>query len=377
MRDITEFHKGAMECAELAQAARLRGQHDEFLALTSKALEMEKTAALALQHEVSLEPTRSVLFRSAASLALECGKIRDAEQLIAMALAGNPPAAIANELRDLIEDVYFQRHLELRGVTLKPGEGQMSLEGAGIGFGITKSELFVQRIRDLETLLYRTAERKLGRPFREAGRKVKRLAEGLELYMSAPRAASFAVTLKLGQTTQTDLFDAVFSDETMSSVLFGLRAVNAGELESLEKEIPDEAYRINFINLAGRLAPDGDEVRSVGFTSVLDGVQRATALKTPQRVIRQTLTPRAVKEPSAAGNQPLEITGVLLEANAKDRDNGSVEIVDDNGKSVRLEVPRGMMSDIVKPMFEERVSATGTPIANGRIRLQSIALAEA
>jgi len=110
--------------------------------------------------------------------------------LIAGALAGNPPTELAEELRDLLEDVYFHRHLKVRGVALAPGEFQMMLEGNAVGFGIARSDAFVQRVKDLETLLYRTAERRSGLAFREAGRRFKDLAQSLELYLSVPRAAS-------------------------------------------------------------------------------------------------------------------------------------------------------------------------------------------
>jgi PemK-like, MazF-like toxin of type II toxin-antitoxin system len=43
-------------------------------------------------------------------LALECSELREAERLIDRALAGNPPADIADKLRDLLlEEVYSQR----------------------------------------------------------------------------------------------------------------------------------------------------------------------------------------------------------------------------------------------------------------------------
>ena len=51
---------------------------------------------------------RLVLFTlpaSAASLALECGDYREAERLIAVALSGEPPDEIAEELRDLLDEV--------------------------------------------------------------------------------------------------------------------------------------------------------------------------------------------------------------------------------------------------------------------------------
>ncbi|HEX5271222.1 MAG TPA: hypothetical protein VFW33_12065, partial [Gemmataceae bacterium] len=77
-------------------------------------------AALAAS-DPSLEPTRSVLHRSAASLALECGEYREAERLIATALAGSPPETIAEELRDLLHRVYFDR----------PPKGRRPLKAAG------------------------------------------------------------------------------------------------------------------------------------------------------------------------------------------------------------------------------------------------------
>lgn len=62
------------------------------------------------------EPTRSVFYRSAASLALQCEEFRETERLIATALSGNPPNEIAEELRDLLEKLYLQWNKPLRQV---------------------------------------------------------------------------------------------------------------------------------------------------------------------------------------------------------------------------------------------------------------------
>src|SRR4051812_43490114 len=145
MNELNTLHQKAMELADQAADARRAGDLDGHKRLTIEALACEAEAARTFAAESNLEPTRSVLFRSAAALAVECQELRIAEQLISAALAGNPPPAIADELRDLLEDVYFNRHLELRGIKLAPGEVQMSLEGDGVGFGMTRSEAFVQR----------------------------------------------------------------------------------------------------------------------------------------------------------------------------------------------------------------------------------------
>ncbi|MCL4203791.1 MAG: hypothetical protein KJ000_14920 [Pirellulaceae bacterium] len=54
---------------------------------------------------------RSVLHRSAASLALNCEEYRLAEKLLAVGLAGDPPPEIAEEMRDLLEQIYARREL--------------------------------------------------------------------------------------------------------------------------------------------------------------------------------------------------------------------------------------------------------------------------
>ena len=76
-----------------------------------QAYENELGAANQLRDPSSPEPTRSILFRSAASLAVDCNELREAERLIGIGLSGNPPPDIAEELRDLFEKVNFQRHL--------------------------------------------------------------------------------------------------------------------------------------------------------------------------------------------------------------------------------------------------------------------------
>jgi len=364
-----------MVLAEEAEAAKRSGDLTRFADLTREALGRESEAAWLVVGDSSLEPSRSVLFRSAATLAIDCHELRTAEQLIAAALAGNPPAEIADELRDLLEDVYFHRHLEIRGVVLSPNEVQMTLEGDAVGFGIARSESFIQRVKDLETLLYRTAERRLGREFREAGRRKKDLAASLELFVSVPRAASFAVTLRLGQSSQMSLPGLDFGADTMRELLDGLSMVNSGDLPGLETSIPDESYRVNFIGLTERLAPDGTEIRTVGFTTVTHDQERVVALVTPKKQMRD----RARRLPET-GQQTVEviqveIRGVLLEANAKSQKRGEIEVVDSAGKPQRIVVPRGMMSDIVKPMFEEEVVVAG--VRKGTIvELLSIDLAE-
>jgi hypothetical protein len=106
MKTTNDFHERAMEIADLALEARRRGDGEQAEAYFHEAFLYERQAAERVAPDLQAEPTRSVLHRSAASLAAQSGEFREAERLIAVALAGNPPEEIAEELRDLLQEVY-------------------------------------------------------------------------------------------------------------------------------------------------------------------------------------------------------------------------------------------------------------------------------
>lgn len=101
MNSITELHNEAMQLAEEAQLARLEGKQSASLEKYREAFKIEREAALTLENELDSEPDRSILFRSAASLALACDQLNDAMKLIELALDGHPPAEVRDELLEL------------------------------------------------------------------------------------------------------------------------------------------------------------------------------------------------------------------------------------------------------------------------------------
>ena len=252
---------------------------------------------------------------------------------------------------------------------LQPDELQLSLEGNAVGFGIAPTSYFLTRVRDVETLIFRTAERRKGHEFREAGRRPKELAEKLELYVSVPRAASFAVSLRIG-SAQLELPGMSFPREVIADLFDCFELLNAGDLQELEQRIPEEPYLRNFVGLAEKIAPDGERVRRVGFTATTDQGERHVALSPMRERIRGG--PISPKQPTES--EPIvEVRGILLEADATSHRLGHIQVVDEDDKTHRFNVPRGMMSDIVKPMFEERVIVTARRKGRGFL-LESIAI---
>jgi hypothetical protein len=101
------WHDEAMNLSQDALVLKLKGQTG-FLDMYAEAFEYEKKAAMIFLNALDSEPKRSIMFRSAASLAIQCGKFSEAEQMIEMGLAGNPPVEIITELAILKEQIQKQ-----------------------------------------------------------------------------------------------------------------------------------------------------------------------------------------------------------------------------------------------------------------------------
>lgn len=124
MSQIQTLHQQAMDLAEAAAVSRLRGAIEQAAQLTRQAFEQETQAANLIASVLDAEPTRSVLHRSAASLAIECGELRAAERLIATALSGSPPPEIAEELKDLFIQINLNQYLKRQGIDIDISELQ-------------------------------------------------------------------------------------------------------------------------------------------------------------------------------------------------------------------------------------------------------------
>ena len=99
MKEAQDLHRRAMQAAAEADAAQRSQDSARARHLFFDAFQLERAAARAVS--LDFEPTRSILCRSAASLALDCELPGEALQLVKMARQGTPPAAIVAELDEI------------------------------------------------------------------------------------------------------------------------------------------------------------------------------------------------------------------------------------------------------------------------------------
>ena len=368
MSRVNDLHAQAMEHVEQAFLARLRGEAGLATELFRKAFDCE-VAAIDSLPEYS-EPTYSILHRSAATLALDCNEVRTAERMAARGLAKHPPENIAQELRDLLEQIHFSRHLELRGIELSDDELQMNLTGPGVGFGFVNSNEFLARVGDSSRLLHRIVERKKKKPFRERGRSGKDIEGNYELFISAPRAASFSVTLRLGSPVGQQSFPAVRDIPAILDEFMDLLALaNKSRIAEIRDRIPEPAYFRNFLGIARKIAPDGNRIRQVGFTVVRGKVQRRVGVTRPAEDFG------SLTQPAAIDVEVVNIRGTLRYADAIRKGSNEIKVIDEKGDPHLIRVPEGMMDDIVRPMWGSTVEIRGRR-DNRHIVLDDISEAE-
>ena len=349
-----------MEFADEAFFARRNGQENVAFEFFEKAFHAEKGAA-DLYLETNIEPTRSVLNRSAATLALDCGRIRDAEKLVSIALAGEPPNAIAEELRDLQEKVNFARHLHLQGISIGNDQLQITFAGKAIKKGFAARSAVFTRVADFEKLVVRTTSRVLGKDFNE--RESKSNSSGL--FISTPRAASFSLTLQIGLGADPRLPNFGDDKQIIDELMKCMNLLQHQDLEALQAEIPDPAYFRNFIGLAKKIAPDGESISLVGLTSLRRGKENSVSFSIRQEQIPELPKPESVDPAIVILDEKNTISGNLLFADAL-QENQSVKLEVPDGRNWTVLVSPGDMEDVVRPYWGRSVVVDGFRVKKNR-----------
>jgi len=156
--DIRELHEKAMEIAFSAFLQEKQGNIRNAVSLYEKAFFFEYKAAINAYSTSIGEPSVSILLRSAASLAISCKKFKEAKGIIILALKGDPPSEIAEELidealempleviKDLVvtlKEVVARRQEKTDNITLPDIIAQMDVNSAKrlLEMGVFKSEI--------------------------------------------------------------------------------------------------------------------------------------------------------------------------------------------------------------------------------------------
>lgn len=382
-----ELHEQAMQLADEAFLLKVQKQDDKAVSLLLEAANLEMEAANALDNSPASEPSRSILFRSAASLAYDAADYKFADRLIAFGLTGFPPPEIERELKNLYEDVNFMRHAEARGVDIADDGFVMTVSGKSTSYGGALVEDVIDRLKFLRTTFYRTVERLMGLEFRTRGPAQKLIQEHYDLYLKTQVPGSFGVYVQLGfpdpqihAWPELTLQKPVDPTELINEVMACLDLWEREKTDQLKDRIKDEVYFDNFVSLATQLAPDGEDISSVAFVSKQQDAPKPVVLRTEQKKAKQRTKELASSTKTTdKDDDGFKIGGFLLYAKTPmdKRKFGTIQIVDNStGQRESIKVPIGLMKDTVQPYYEEIVEIEGYIDDKGKKVLQTISSLE-
>lgn len=350
MTKANDLHNQAMTHVDDAFFARKRGDEEEALRFFEQAFASETAAIEALEERERGEPMYSVLHRSAAWLALDCNRPREAEKVAAKALAGEPHPEIAVELRDVLEVALSRRRFSERADALAAGEMEMVLAGDEVGYGFVDASEVLTRVGNSTKLVQRIVQRLADKPYKPG--RLEKVVSNYGLRMSVPKAGSFAVNLQVAAPPKGSETLDVSPEDVVGEFIDLMGLLNERALGRIEKRIGDTGYYSNFLHLGKSIMPDGVRVTQVGFSAgKVSDRQRSTVLVRP-----------AYEIPTFGGPEPDEqaievtITGRLLYASAL-RGN-KIKVRDDKGKTHALTAPKEKMAS-VGPLWNSRVRVSG------------------
>lgn len=99
---LRALHNEAMDFAQMGQIATRQGDCKKAELMFHQAFAKEREAAMIAYKNQHPQPWLSILLQSAAHLAATTSQPREAEKLIGLALSGDVPSDIRNDLRQLL-----------------------------------------------------------------------------------------------------------------------------------------------------------------------------------------------------------------------------------------------------------------------------------
>lgn len=346
MASVKELHEKAMEIAQNAMLAKENGEYTSAKKIYYDAFKIEQEAAYKVPKAKKSEPTRSILFRSAASLAYQAEELKESIRMIGEGLSGHPSKRIFNELNILHEEVKLAIYNKENHYQTSPEQFVFHLTGNAVSHGSIYYKEFLDRIDALQKSLRKTASRMIDIPFNS--RK-----EFLVPTFHSPTSGSFAIkvsiSIKHDDNGQGDLVSN--PTEIINEFLGCITLVQNNDDDALFERIQESNYLDHFLSHIKKIAPDGNKITAVDFI-INDNVLSLSRLSKTIPLKAHTIMENDIEEEI----ENIEITGVLDYASSRKTD--TIGITDVDNKRYNIKIEDGI-EDYVRSYYMREVKVEG------------------
>jgi hypothetical protein len=222
------------------------------------------------------------------------------------------------------------------------------MRGKSVGLGTIFYDEFLRRIRATRTIIERTVQRIMGATYQRYG-QVPKVYRPFIPVLSTAEQHSFAITIKLGVAKNESFPLFVNASQVIDEVLSDIELVNNSEEHKLREKIQQTDYYQNFLAMTREIAPDGDKINFVGFTSA----RKAVSLTRKRMEIE---IPPEVQKSDIERTQ-IRVEGVLDYATAR-KQSEAIGLTTEEGDEYNIIVQDGL-DDLVRSYFRQKVIVTG------------------
>lgn len=231
---------------------------------------------------------------------------------------------------------------------------EVKLDGGLVQVGIAPAALIRERQEVVTALVVRAAEWRMRSPFRKAG-AARQVTGRIQFFEAPAAAASYGIRLFVvssGPATLPGIKAASIGPADAVEEFLAIAAAAQQGPEALRKHVDQEAYWKTFMVGFRDMAPDGDTVGTVTFSSPSWRSTVAPLAFKPTH--RRQLTTGLLAQFCA--DERVETEGMLKEVNLRARRLG-VETAD--GDLVHFRIKRGELDDTIGPKLNRRVLVSG------------------
>jgi hypothetical protein len=364
MTTVRELHNQAMRLSDRSVFSRHMGNIDESLDYARQALELERAAADQVPKRIESEPTRSVLYRSAATLAFEAEDYAEASRLTAEGLSGFPSSEVRSELYELFERVKFSERQGFSDDILTSASIELTLSGNDISYGVVPFDILRERVTALVDLYRRNSERMMEYTFRGGGPQPK--SNPFQSFVRTFQPGSFKVSVELGYKRDQTMSYLLSNDDVVTNVMQGIRLVHDQDWDGLAQMIPEPQYFENFATLVRSLAPDGQRVSLVGLVHK-SGSIAYSRIRTEHRSpnIETLLPPTVGSVDQDMSEREAKYVGELKHFDERDSGKYTMSIVTEEEETISFSYSVSMI-DTIRSVLGEPVEVTLQEKGNAR-----------
>lgn len=350
--ELNRLHDRSMELAGKAKEVEKAGGSKAANYLWKAAWDHERRVADQLLPHFDLEPSRGIIFRSAASLALRFGDTQLAERYAAQGLAGSVNDQVRTELRELLDEVRLVEHMQTMETSLQEEQLHVSMTGSRVAQVQIDADLLADHVRVLRRIVVRLQEMRMGFVFRRVGKASRDVRDVLNVRYAPASNGVFGYNLDVYSTQM--MFSSMGGDVTGIAQGTGKLFEYASEGRKkalLEFCNQDLNYYRFFVNSITDALPDG---RRFDFLSLVTN-KKETFLKLHKDARSRVRRQLAITD---AGEERIVRVGKLLSIKGDPKSKETLVQLVDEDSSLRGEtfsLPGGLTSSRLAELWDQPV----------------------